>query len=120
MNHHQTQAGLGTRTRLTAGTYPKRTSAGCYNDRNDMLNWCSQHKMPQTNLKLPECAGNNIERLLFNCLHDNQVAGWWKNFSAKPECTGEQECYNSRPALTRVEGSAAYLLSPWVKDVPLE
>lgn len=120
MDQHKTRAGYGLRTQLCAGTYPKRTKEGCYENRDHMYAWCAQNKWPQANPNLAECAGKNYERLFMGCLHDNKAAGWWKNFAHIPGCTGDVECYNSRPALTPVEGAGKKLISPWVKDVALE
>lgn len=90
-NHH----GLQTHTGLKSGDI---YGDMCYISRNSLVTQCALKGWPQNSYRTEYCVGNNAERDLKACLHDQSKEPEW--YKAFPECTSNQQCYDTRPAYT--------------------
>ncbi len=93
----QALATLALRTHIRSGNL---RSDGCYVKRNLCSLECGLAGWPQKDGTKVNCAGNNNENRLKECLFASGEPDWWKAF---PECNSSQQCFDTRPAWITVE-----------------
>lgn len=89
MKTEKMQCGLRVRTLIQAGN---AASDACYFTRNINVVICNTEGWPA----LSDCAGDNMEKDLKECLSTSGEANWWKDF---PGCTSASQCTGYRPPL---------------------
>jgi hypothetical protein len=92
----ETHCGLFMQTGLRAGNLG---SSWCHTVRDFTVLGCWLRGWPQTDRAHEECAGQNIDRAMIECLYDADEDNWWTAF---PNCSGPRQCYDHRPAYTKL------------------